>query len=1046
MIAAIIRWSLDNRLPVLFAAVLLAALGTLSALHTPIDALPDLSDTQVIIRTPWAGQSPQIVEDQLTYPLATTMLSVPGVATVRAYSFFGDSFVYVLFADGTDPYWARSRVLEYLSQARDRLPAGVTPALGPDATGVGWIYEYALVDRSGRHDIGELRGIQDWLLRFELTALPGIAEVASLGGMVRAWQIVPDPQRLRAHGIGVAQLVDAIRAANGASGGSVIVQGEAEMMLSSEGYLRSREAFEQVPVALDDARNPVRLGDLASIRRGPAFRRGITELDGEGEVAGGVVILRSGGDAPSAIAAVKARLHSLASALPEGVQIVPTYDRSELIHAAVNNLRGKLIEEFVVVALVCLLFLWHLRSAGVALVTLPLGVLAAFVVMRQQGVSANLMSLGGIAIAIGAMVDAAVVMVENAHKHFEHFREQHGRDASGDERWQVVREASVEVGPALAISLLIVTLSFVPVFALQAQEGRLFAPLAFTKTYAMAAAAGLSITLIPVLMGYLVRGKLPSERDNPVNRALIALYRPMLAVVLRRPRTALLVGAAVVLLSAVPLLRLGSEFMPPLDEGTLLYMPTALPGLSAAKVSELLQLSDRMIRTVPEVDHVFGKAGRAESATDPAPLEMFETTVTFKPRDQWRPGLTPEALRAELDATVKIPGLSNLWVPPIRNRIDMLATGIKSPVGIKIAGADYTVLARLGARAEQLARGVPGVRSAIAERSAGGRYVDITVRTLDAARFGLTQRELQELIATVVGGEPIGETVEGRERYPIVLRYPRADRDSLAALRTLPIVAADGSQLVLADVADIGLRDGPPALRSENARLVTYVYVDVEPGQLGATVAALRARLDAALELPPGYSVAYSGQFEYLARAMQRLSWIVPAAIGVIFLLLWTVFRRATEALLILASLPFALVGGLWLVWALGHAISVATVVGFLALAGVAAEFGVIMLLYLRQAWDRRRASDPDAGEQALSEAIHEGAVMRVRPKAMTVATILAGLLPVMLGSGAGSEVMQRIAAPMVGGMLSAPLLSMLLLPAAFEWIERRRLRRGREG
>jgi len=1042
MIAAIIRYALANRLPVLFAAMLLAIMGTWSLLHTPIDALPDLSDTQVIIRTPWPGQTPQIVEDQLTYPLATTMLSVPGVTTVRAYSFFGDSFVYVLFDDGTDPYWARSRVLEYLSQARDRLPAGVSPALGPDATGVGWIYEYALVDRSGKNDLGELRSLQDWLLRFELTALPGVAEVASIGGMVSAWQIVPDPQRLRAQGITVEQLIEAVRTANGAVGGSVIVQGEAEMMVASEGYLRTREAFEQVPLVLDAARNPVLLGDVATIRRGPAFRRGIAELDGEGEVAGGVVVLRSGGDALSAIAAVKQRLQQLAASLPAGVQIVPTYDRSELIQAAVQNLRGKLIEEFIVVAIVCVLFLWHLRSAGVALVTLPLGVLAAFIVMRQQGISANLMSLGGIAIAIGAMVDAAVVMVENAHKHFEHFRAHNGRDATGEERWQVVGTASVEVGPALAISLLIVTLSFVPVFALQAQEGRLFAPLAYTKTYAMAAAAGLSITLVPVLMGYLVRGTIRSEQRNPLNRFLIAIYRPLLAMVLRRPRVALAVGMLAIALSVVPALRLGSEFMPPLDEGTLLYMPTALPGLSAAKAGELLQLTDRMIRTVPEVAHVFGKAGRADSATDPAPLEMFETTITFKPRDQWRPGLTPEALRAELDAAVKVPGLSNLWVPPIRNRIDMLATGIKSPVGVKIAGPDSAQLQRLAAKVETLARTVPGVRSAIAERSAGGRYVDVVVDTQAAARYGLSQQAVQQIIATVVGGEPIGETIEGRERYPIVLRYPRPERDSLAALAALPIIASDGSQLVLADVADIRLRDGPPALRSENARLVTYVYVDVVPGQLGATVDALRARLGADLLLPPGYSVSYSGQFEYLARALQRLTIIVPVALVVIFLLIWTVFRRAAEALLIMLSLPFALVGGLWLVWLLGHSVSIATIIGFLALAGVSAEFGVIMLLYLRQAWDRRLAEQPNADEKALSEAIHEGAVMRVRPKAMTVATILAGLFPILIGTGAGSEVMQRIAAPMVGGMLSAPLLSMLLLPAAFELIERRRMRR----
>lgn len=789
MIARLIRASIANRALVLMAAMLLAAAGLWSMLHTPLDALPDLSDTQVIIRTEWPGQTPRIVEDQVTYPLTTTMLSVPGVTAVRGFSFFGDSFVYVLFDDDTDLYWARSRVLEYLSQVRDRLPADVSPALGPDATGLGWIYEYALVDRTGQHDLGQLRALQDWFLRYELKTVPDVAEVASVGGMVRAWQIVPDPQALAARGITVAQVIDAVDAANGATGGSVIEQGEAELMVRSEGYLRSREEFERVPISSTATGVPVLLGEVATVTRGPTFRRGIAELDGEGEVAGGVIVLRTGKDALSAIENVKARLKQLQISLPKGVEIVPVYDRSELIHQAVRNLTHKLGEEFLVVALVCALFLWHLRSALVAVVTLPLGVLAAFIVMRYQGITANLLSLGGIAIAIGAMVDAAVVMIENAHKHLEHWREIHGRDPEGEERWELMAVSASEVGPALFASLLVITLSFVPVFALQAQEGRLFSPLAYTKTYAMAAAAGLSVTLIPVLMGYLIRGRIRPEQTNPINRVLIAGYRPVLDWVLRHPRLTLGLSGVLLLLTAIPYARIGSEFMPPLDEGTLLYMPTALPGLSAGKSGQLLQLSDRMIKTVPEVAHVFGKAGRADTATDPAPIEMFETTVTFKPRDQWRPGMTPEKLRQELDAAVKIPGLTNLWVPPIRNRIDMLATGIKSPIGIKVSGPDTRVIEQISNKLERLAKTVPGVSSALAERVTGGRYVDVRIRPDVAARYGLSQAHLQQLIATVVGGDPIGETIEGRERYPIVVRYPRGQRDSLAALAQLPLVA-----------------------------------------------------------------------------------------------------------------------------------------------------------------------------------------------------------------------------------------------------------------
>ena len=1042
MIARIIRASIANRALVLIAAVLLAISGLWSVRHTPLDALPDLSDTQVIIRTEWGGQTPRIIEDQLTYPLATTMLSVPGVKAVRGYSFFGDSYVYVLFDDDTDLYWARSRVLEYLSQVRDRLPQGVSPALGPDATGLGWIYEYALVDRTGKHDLGQLRALQDWFLRYELKTVPDVAEVASVGGMVRAWQIVPDPQALAARGLTVSQLIEAVQAANGATGGSVIEQGEAELMVRSEGYLRSQEAFEQVPVITASGGVPVLLGEVATVQRGPTFRRGIAELDGQGEVTGGVIVLRTGKDALTAIDAVKARLETLKASLPAGVEIVPVYDRSELIREAVRNLTHKLGEEFLVVALVCALFLWHLRSALVAVITLPLGVLTAFIVMRYQGISANLLSLGGIAIAIGAMVDAAVVMIENAHKHLEHWQQAKGREAEGEERWKLMAESAIEVGPALFASLLVITLSFVPVFALQAQEGRLFSPLAYTKTYAMAAAAGLSITLIPVLMGYLIRGRIRPETENPLNRVLIAGYRPVLDWVLRFPRLTLVLSGVMLLLTLIPLARVGSEFMPPLDEGTLLYMPTALPGLSAGKASELLQLSDRMIKTVPEVAHVFGKAGRADTATDPAPLEMFETTVTFKPRDQWRPGMTMAKLREELDTAVNVPGLTNLWVPPIRNRIDMLATGIKSPIGIKVSGPDTQVIEKISDEVEQVAKTVPGVSSALAERITGGRYVDVKIRPGVAARYGLSKAELQRLIATVVGGDPIGETIEGRERYPITVRYPRTQRDSLAALAQLPIIAAGGAQLTLNQVADISLSPGPPMLKSENGRLVGYVFVDVAGRDLGSVVAALQEQMAQKVKLPPGYGLAWSGQFEYLERALARLQWVVPAALAIIFLLIYLVFRHVGEAAIIMLSLPLALVGGLWLIWMLGHAVSIATLIGFIALAGVAAEFGVIMLLYLRQAWERQLAHGEPETITTLDAAIREGAVLRVRPKAMTVAVILAGLFPLFIGSGAGSEVMQRIAAPMIGGMITAPLLSMLVIPAAYRLLRGRSLKR----
>ena len=1038
MIAALIRWSIGNRVLVLIATAFLVAAGLWSVAKTPLDALPDLSDTQVIVRTPFPGKAPQIVEDLVTYPLTTTMLSVPGAKTVRGYSFFGDSFVYVLFDDKTDPYWARSRVVEYLNQVQSRLPPGASASLGPDATGVGWVYEYALIDRSATQDLSQLRALNDWFVKFELKTVPDVAEVASIGGMVRQYQVVLDPDRMRALGITQATVMDALQKANRATGGSVVELAEAEYMVRSQGYLRSLDDFRSIPLSETNA-TPVLLRDVATVQLGPELRRGIAELDGQGEVAGGVVVMRSGKNARTTIEAVKAKLDSLKSSLPPGVEIVPTYDRSQLIDRAVDNLRSKLVEEFIVVALVCAIFLFHLRSALVAVVALPIGVLAAFVVMRWQGVNANIMSLGGIAIAIGAMVDASIVMVENVHKHIEAFEAKHGRRPVASERWTMVCESAIEVGPALFFSLIVITLSFVPVFTLEAQEGRLFSPLAFTKTYAMAAAAGLSVTLVPVLMGYLIRGRIPRETSNPLNRFLMGIYRPALEAVLRFPKATLAVAALVLAVTALPMLRLGGEFMPPLDEGDLLYMPSALPGLSAAKAAQLLQQTDRMIKTVPEVARVFGKAGRADTATDPAPMEMFETTIQFKPRSQWRIGMTPDKLVEELDAAVKVPGLSNIWVPPIRNRIDMLATGIKSPVGIKVAGPDLATIDKLTTQIESAVRNVPGVSSALAERLTGGRYIDVDVDRAAAARFGLSVADVQAVVSTAIGGDNAGEVIQGRERYPINVRYPREIRDSLQRLRELPFVTEKGAQLLLQDVATISVGEGPPMLRSENARLSGWVYVDVRGRDLRSVVTDMQAAVAKSVKLPPGYAVSWSGQFEYLERATERLKLVVPLTLAVIFVLLYLLFRSFADAALVMAAVPFSLVGGFWLVWALGHSLSVASAVGFIALAGIAAEFGVVMLVYLKNALARRLAAGEPEDDATLLAAIREGAVLRVRPKAMTVAVVIAGLLPIMWGSGTGSEVMSRIAAPMVGGMVTAPLLSMLVVPAACYLLRRRR-------
>ena len=1037
MIARIIDASIANRLFIVLAAIAVTLGGFWAVRTTPVDALPDLSDVQVVVRSNYPGQAPRIVEDQVTYPMATTMLSVPGAKTVRGYSMFGDSYVYIIFEDGTDLYWARSRVLEYLNQVQNRLPEGVTSTLGPDATGVGWIYEYALVDRTGGHDLAGLRSLQDWFLRYELKTIPGIAEVASVGGMVKQYQIVLEPYRMASFGVTHAEIVNAIQSSNQEAGGSIVEMGEAEYMVRASGYLTTLDDFREIPLRTATGGVPVTLGDVATIQVGPELRRGIAELNGEGEVAGGIIVLRQGADARSAIQAVEEKLDELQASLPEGVEIVTTYDRSQLIDASVENLTTKLIEEFIVVALVCALFLWHARSALVAIITLPLGVLAAFIVMRFQGVNANIMSLGGIAIAVGAMVDAAVVMIENAHKHLERWEHENPDTVlSVKERWRIIADASKEVGPALFFSLLIITLSFLPVFTLQAQEGRLFAPLAFTKTYAMAAAAILSVTLVPVMMGWLIRGKIPSEDSNFLNRWLTKIYRPGLDWVMRRPKATLAIAALIFLTTAIPFTRLGGEFLPPLDEGDLLYMPSALPGLSPGEASALLQRTDRLIKSVPEVETVFGKAGRADTATDPAPLTMFETTIRFKPREEWREGMTPDLLVEELDRVVQVPGLANVWVPPIRNRIDMLATGIKSPIGVKVSGDDLDQLERVALDVERIAKTVPGVSSALAERLSGGRYVDVDIDRMAAARYGLNIADIQQIVSGAIGGANVARTVEGLARYPINVRYPREIRDSVDELRALPVLTPSGQQITLGTVARIAVSDGPPMLKSEQGRLTSYIYVDVRGRDLTSVVADLQEAVATGVDLPPGVSLSYAGQFEYLTRAYERLKIVVPATLAIIFLLLYLIFRRWDEALLIMGTLPFALTGGYWLLYLMGYNQSVATAVGFIALAGVSAEFGVVMLIYLKAALERRQA---DLGAEEVDEAIREGALLRVRPKAMTVAVILAGLFPILIGTGAGSEVMSRIAAPMVGGMITAPLLSMFLLPAAYLLLRRPR-------
>lgn len=1042
MIERVIRASVENRVLVLFGALLLAIAGIVAVLKTPVDALPDLSDVQVIIKTDYSGQAPEIVENEVTYPISTTMLSVPGASTVRGFSLFGTSFVYVLFEDGTDLYWARSRVLESLNSAAGKLPSGVTPELGPDATGVGWIYQYALVDKSGKNDLESLRALQDWFLKYELKTIPGVAEVASVGGAVKEYQIIPDPVKLEQYGVTVGDIKTALSASNQEAGGGSIEMGESEFMVRAQGYLKTLDDFRSIVLKTNASGTPTVLGDVAQVRLGPEMRRGIAELDGEGEVAGGIILLRTGGNAREVIAAVKTRLEELKSALPEGVEIVPVYDRSSLIDRAIQNLTHKLIEEFIVVALVCAIFLWHVRSALVAVITLPLGLALAFIAMHFQGLNANIMSLGGIAIAVGAMVDAAIVMIENAHKHIEAWEEAHpGADLAGAERWQVITEAAVEVGPALFMSLLIITLSFIPIFTLEGQEGRLFGPLAWTKTWSMAASAFLAVVLVPVLMGLWIRGKIPPEDKNPLNRWLVRLYQPLLMGVLRRPKTTLFAALLVLIGGLYPVEKLGGEFLPQIAEGDILYMPSTLPGVSSSEAAAMLQKTDKLIRTVPEVATVFGKAGRANTATDSAPLEMIETTIQLKPESEWRPGMTMEKIIDELDKTVRLPGLANLWVMPIRNRIDMLSTGVKSPIGIKVSGQSLADIDGAAEQIEEAAKTVPGVVSAIAERLTGGRYVEVSVDRLKAARWGLTVAGVQSYVKSAVGGEMAGDVVDGIARYPITIRFPQSWRDSPEALRNLPIISGSGQSLTLGDVAEIRTSLGPSMLRTENARPAAWVFVDARDRDMASVVGDLREAIAKSVSLKPGVSVAFSGQYELMERAKDRLTLMVPMTILIIFVLLYLAFRRFAESLLILGSLPFALTGGIWLLYLLGDRLSVAVGTGFIALAGLAAEFGVVMIVYLRHAVqnDKSLADPKTFTVEALDRAIEHGAALRVRPKTMTVAVVLAGLIPILVGTGAGSEVMSRIAAPMVGGMVTAPLLSLFVIPAAWKLIMLRR-------
>ncbi|MCU7851889.1 MAG: efflux RND transporter permease subunit [Candidatus Thiodiazotropha sp. (ex Monitilora ramsayi)] len=1089
----LIRWSIENRVLVLLASLIVGIWGWNAIREIPLDALPDLSDVQVIIQTGYPGQSPQVVEDQITYPITTTMLSVPGAKAVRGYSFFGDSYIYVIFEDGTDIYWARSRVLEYLNQASAELPSDVQPKLGPDASGVGWIYSYALVDTQNKHDISQLRSIQDWFLKFELQSVSGVAEIASVGGMIKQYQIVLSPEKMRALGIPLSQVINAVKRANYEVGGSVIEQGEAELMVRTRGYLKSEQDIGHIPIDLTDDSVPILLQDIAHIQTGPEMRRAVADLDGMGEVTGGIVVMRHGENALKTIQLVKAKLENLKSGLPEGVEVVETYDRSSLIAESVDNLSEKLVQEFFVVAAVCLLFLFHIRSAIVAVITLPLGILIAFIIMRQQGIDANIMSLGGIAIAIGTMVDAAIVMIENAHRRLE----EAGSRLSREEHWRVILQAAQQVGPALFYSLLIITLSFLPVLALEGQEGKLFGPLVYTKTYAMAASAGLAVTLVPVLMGYLLKGRIPAENANPLTWLLIGVYRPLLRTVLLLPRLSLLIALLLVLtlliplygvggileplkwplkmtaasgidssrylietiedgqqhlrngwndrFSGTPFLRsmgrgLGSEFMPDLFEGDLMYMPTTLPGLSIGKAQELLQQTDRLIKTIPEVERVFGKIGRADTATDPAPLTMIETIIQLKPKSSWRDGLALEDIISELDRTVQFPGLTNAWLMPIKTRIDMLSTGIKTPIGIKVSGPDLDTIEQIGREIEKALSSIPETRSAFSDRVVAGRYIEITPNRLEAARLGINIDDINLMVSAAVGGINIGETIEGPERYPINIRFPREQRDDVKKLSELPIVTPSGAQIPLSQVASVHVVDGPPLIKTENARLNGWTFIDIRDADIGSYIAKGQETLNKAIKLPTGYSITWTGQYEYMLRAKEKLMQLIPVLAIIIFGLLYLIFRRFSEAAIVMLSIPFALIGGFWFVLTMGYHMSVAVAVGFIALAGIATEFGVVMLIYLNNAIAQYKETGDLNTRQDLKAAIVEGAALRVRPKAMTVLVVVMGLMPIMISDGTGSEVMQRIAAPVIGGMITAPLLSLFVMPTIVLLVKRRKL------
>jgi len=1030
MIESIIRWSVGNRFFVLLAAFAIAGFGLFSLKNTPVDAIPDLSDVQVIIKTSYPGQAPQVVQDQVTYPLTTAMLSVPGAVTVRGYSFFGDSYVYVIFDDDTDLYWARSRVLEYLSQVAPSLPDAAKPQLGPDATGVGWVYIYSLIDKTGKNDISQLRSLQDWFLKYELQTVPGVSEVAAVGGMVKQYQVTVNPEKLRAFNIPLSHIQLAIKRANQEVGASVVEMAEAEYMVRATGYLKSTEDLANIPLGVNENGTPLLLKDVADIGLGPQMRRGIADLNGEGETVGGVVVMRFGENAQTTIDAVKTKLEELKKGFPDGVEIVTVYDRSGLIERAVDNLWRKLLEEFVVVALVCMVFLFHVRSSLVAIISLPMGILTAFIIMHAQGINANIMSLGGIAIAIGAMIDGAIVMIENMHKHMEQ------TPLTKENRWRVVAESASEIGPALFFSLLIITVSFVPVFTLEAQEGRMFSPLAYTKTYAMAASAALAITLVPVLMGYFIRGRVLPENKNPINRLLISGYMPCLKKALDYPKTILLIALILLSTIAIPLGKIGSEFIPPLDEGDLMYMPTTYPGISIGKARELLQQTDKLIATVPEVETVFGKIGRADTATDPAPLTMIETFIQLKPRTEWRDGLTTESLKKEFDALVKLPGVTNAWVMPIKTRTDMLATGIKTPVGIKVAGPDLAVIQEIGKQLENILEKVEGTASVYSERVAGGRYLNVDIDRAKAARFGLNISDVQQVIASAIGGMNITHTVEGLERYPVNIRYPQSYRDSPEQLALLPIVTARGERIALADVAEVKIEDGPPGIKSENARINGWTFVDIDGIDIGSYVENAQKVVSEQIKLPAGYSIGWSGQYEYMQRAKAKLNYVIPLTLAIIALLLYMNFRSFIEVAILMGTLPLALIGSIWLMYWQGFNFSIAVGVGFIALAGVAVEIGVIMLVYLNQSFrqllENNRSASKELTERDIQQAVINGAALRVRPVLMTTSATIVGLLPIMYGGGTGSEVMQRLAAPMVGGMVSALFLSLLVLPSIY--------------